>query len=71
MLSIGRTDDIIRATKKILISKFEMKYLGIADVILGIKISRTEMTLFYLKSTILQSCLKSLIETMTVFKKWE
>ena len=41
MLIIGSTNEIIIATKKILTSKFEMKDMGIADVILGIKISRT------------------------------
>uniref|UniRef100_A0A2N9ISW3 Reverse transcriptase Ty1/copia-type domain-containing protein n=1 Tax=Fagus sylvatica TaxID=28930 RepID=A0A2N9ISW3_FAGSY len=34
-------NDIIKATKRMLNSKFDMKDLGVADVILGIKITRT------------------------------
>ena len=34
-------DDMLTITKKMLFSKFNMKDLGVADVILGIKISRT------------------------------
>lgn len=41
MLIIGSTNEIIKATKNILINKFEIKDLGNAYVILGIKISRT------------------------------
>ena len=41
MLIIGSANEIIIATKKILTSKFEMKDMSIAYVILGIKIFRT------------------------------
>ena len=41
MLILGRNNYIITTTKKMLSSKFNMKDLGVADVILGIKISRT------------------------------
>ncbi|XP_057505550.1 cytochrome P450 76C3-like [Actinidia eriantha] len=41
MLIIGSSDDMIKATKNMLTSKFDMKDLGVADVILGIKITRT------------------------------
>ena len=41
MLILGSNNNIITATKKMLSSKFNMKDLGVADVILGIKISRT------------------------------
>ena len=40
MLIIGSNNDIIKATKRILTSEFNMKELGVADVILGMKISR-------------------------------
>ena len=41
MLIIGSNNKMINDTKKILTTRFEMKDLGLADVILGIKISRT------------------------------
>lgn len=41
MFIIGGNNDIIKVTKKMLISQFDMKDLGIADVILGIKITKT------------------------------
>ena len=39
MLIIGSNNDIIKATKRMLTSEFDMKDLGVADVILGMKIS--------------------------------
>uniref|UniRef100_A0A2N9IGB9 Reverse transcriptase Ty1/copia-type domain-containing protein n=1 Tax=Fagus sylvatica TaxID=28930 RepID=A0A2N9IGB9_FAGSY len=41
MLIMGSNNDIIKVTKRMLNSKFDMKDLGVADVILGIKITRT------------------------------
>lgn len=41
MLIIGSNKDIIQQTKNMLISQFDMKDMGLADVILGIKITRT------------------------------
>ena len=41
MLIIGSNNEIITRTKNMLRSKFDMKDLGLADVILGIKITRT------------------------------
>ena len=41
MLIVGSNNDMIKTTKKMLNSKFDMKDMGIADVILGIKITRT------------------------------
>ena len=40
-LILGSSNNIIIATKKMLSSKFDMKDLGVVDVILAIKISRT------------------------------
>ena len=41
MLIVGSDDKMIKSTKNMLNSKFDMKYMGLADVILGIKIIRT------------------------------
>ncbi|KAM1096787.1 hypothetical protein ACFX19_014531 [Malus domestica] len=41
MLIIGSNHEIIKSTERMLASKFDMKDMGVADVILGIKISRT------------------------------
>ena len=41
MLTLDINDHMIKSTKKMLTNKFDMKDLGVADVILGIKISRT------------------------------
>ena len=38
MLIVGSDDKMITYTKNMLNSMFDMKYLGLADVILGIKI---------------------------------
>ena len=40
MLIIGSNNDIIKATKRMLTSEFDMKDLGVVDVIIGMKISR-------------------------------
>ena len=40
MLIIGSNNDIIEATKRMLTSEFDMKDLGVTNVILGMKISR-------------------------------
>ena len=40
ILIIGSNNDIIKAIKRMLTSEFDMKDLGVADVILGMKISR-------------------------------
>lgn len=45
MLTFGSNDDMIESTKRILTSKFNMKDLRVADVILGIKISRSAQQL--------------------------
>jgi len=39
MLILGSTKDIIQQTKNMLHSQFDMKDMGLADVILGIKIT--------------------------------
>ena len=41
ILIVGSNDEMIKATKRLLNSKFDMKDMGLADVILGVKITRT------------------------------
>ena len=41
MLILGTNIEIIKSTKRMLSNSFDMKDLGVADVILGIKITRT------------------------------
>ena len=41
MLIIGSDDNMVKSTKVMLITRFDMKDMGLADVILGIKILRT------------------------------
>ena len=41
MFIIGSKDNMIKATNKVLTSKFDMKDIGIADIILRNKITRT------------------------------
>ncbi|XP_076914548.1 uncharacterized protein LOC143573594 [Bidens hawaiensis] len=42
MLIIGSNDNIIRSTKDMLKARFDMKDLGLADVILGVQITRNQ-----------------------------
>ena len=60
MLILGSNNYIITTTKKMLSCKFNMKDLGVADVILGIKIFRTYGGLNYLNHIILINYLTSL-----------
>ena len=46
IIIVGSDDDMIKSNKNILKFKFDMKDTGLADVILGIKISRAFMDLF-------------------------
>ena len=41
MFIICSNHDIIKSTERMLISKFDINDLGVTDVILGMKISRT------------------------------
>jgi len=41
MLIVGTNIEIIKSTKRILSNSFDMKDLGVADIILGLKITRT------------------------------
>ena len=48
MLILETNIEVIKPTKRMLSKKFEMKDMGVADIILGIKITRTpdEVSLF-------------------------
>jgi hypothetical protein len=50
MLIMGTNRDIINSTKKMLNSSFDMKDLGLADVILGIRVQRTKQGYFLTQS---------------------
>ena len=50
MLIVGSEDNMITSTKNVLNSRFDIKYLGLADVILGIKIKRTSYGLILSQS---------------------
>ncbi|CAM8982364.1 unnamed protein product [Rhodiola kirilowii] len=41
ILIVGNNEELVKSTKSMLNSRFDMKDLGLADVILGIKITRT------------------------------
>ncbi|GJW82156.1 putative RNA-directed DNA polymerase [Tanacetum coccineum] len=47
MLIIGSNDKMIQSTKDMLKSRFDMKDMGLADVILGVKITRTQNGLMF------------------------
>ncbi|MFS7962813.1 putative RNA-directed DNA polymerase [Helianthus anomalus] len=50
MLIIGSDDKMINSTKDMLKARFDMKDMGLADVILGVKITRTQNGLVLSKS---------------------
>ena len=50
MLIVGSEDNMITSTKNVLNSRFDIKYLGLANVILGIKIKRTSYGLILSQS---------------------
>ena len=64
MLIIGSNNDIIKATKRMLTSEFDMKDLGVVDVILGMKISRKFDGLVLSQSHYIQKVLEK-------FKKYD
>ena len=41
MLIMGNDSEVVKVTKRLLTSKFDMKDMGVADVILGVKIHKT------------------------------
>ena len=51
MLILEINIEVIKSTKRMLSNNFDMKDLGVADVILGIKIIRTPDGIIYLNLT--------------------
>ena len=58
MLIMGSNNEVIKTTKKMLNNKFNMKDLGVTDVILGIKISKTSNGLILSQSHYIEKMLK-------------
>ena len=69
MLIIGSNINIIKKTKQMLANKFEMKDMGVADVILGIKISRTPQGLVLFQSHYVDKILKKYTKHEIVIAK--
>ena len=55
---MGSNNEIIKTTKDMFNNKFDMKDLGVADVILGIKISKTSYGLILSQSHYIEKILK-------------
>ena len=58
MLVMGSNNEVIKTTKKMFNNKFNMKDLGVIDVILGIKISKTSDGLILSQSHYIEQTLK-------------
>ena len=71
MLIIGSNNDIIKATKRMLTNEFEMKDLGVADVILGMKISRKFDGLVLSQSHYIKKVLEKIKNVLEKFKKYD
>ena len=55
---MGSNNEVIKTTKKMFNNKFNMKDLGVVDVILGIKISKTSYGLILSQSHYIEKILK-------------
>ena len=60
LLIMGSNDDIIQVTKRMLNNKFDMKDLGVVDVILGIKISKSSDELILSQLQYIEKIVKKL-----------
>ena len=58
ILIMGSNNEIIKTIKEMFNNKFEMKDLGVADVILGIKISKTSYGLILSQSHYIEKIIK-------------
>ena len=56
---MGSNNEVIKTTKKMFNNKFNMKDLGVADVILGIKISKTSDRLILSQSHYIEKILNN------------
>ena len=66
MLIIGSSNNIFKATKRMLTSEFDMKDLGVVDTILGMKFSRKSNGLVLFQSHLFRKFLRNLGNMMTV-----
>jgi len=64
MLIFGTNVSVVNETKRLLSSLFEMQDLGEADVILGIKLSKTKSGFSLCRSHYIEKMLKDLILVM-------
>ena len=62
MLIMGSNSDVIKETKKLLCSNFDMKDMGVADVILGIKIVKTPDGLALTQSHYIEKVLQKFLK---------
>ena len=69
MLIMGSNDKMINSTKKTLNSKFDMKDIGLADIILGIKISRKPNGLVLTQSHYIDKILEKFNKADTIVAK--
>ena len=60
ILIMGSNNEVIKTTKEMFNNKFDMKDLGVADVILGIKISKTSNGLILSQSHYIEKFLRNL-----------
>jgi len=69
MLIFGTNVSVVNETKRLLSSLFEMQDLGEADVILGIKLSKTKSGFSLCRSHYIEKMLKDLI--LVMWYLWE
>jgi hypothetical protein len=63
MLILVNNDFMINSTKILLANKFDMRNLGVADVILGIRITRTSNRLVLSQSYYVENILYKFLQT--------
>jgi hypothetical protein len=63
MLILVNNDFMIKSTKILLANKFDMRNLGVADVILGIRITRTSNQLVLSQSYYVENILYKFLQT--------
>ena len=68
MLIIESNQNIIKSTKQMLNKRFDMKDIGVADLILGIRITKTSMDMHYLNHIILRKFLINLYQKIKVMQ---
>ena len=69
MLIVGSNDEIVSATKKMMNTKFDMKDMGLADVILGVKITKTSDGLILSQSHYVEKILAKFSKDDTIITR--